>query len=82
MTHITRRLTAENRNQLGNPTLGNRVWAAFYRAGKTMCRELPGGRTTRIWRRARLLCAIELTGQLDSELADRLTAGRAGADRT
>ena len=29
MTHITRRLTAKNRDQLRNPTLGNRVWATF-----------------------------------------------------
>ena len=26
MTHITCRLTAKNRDQLRNPTLGNRVW--------------------------------------------------------
>jgi len=31
MTHITCRLTAKNRDQLRNPTLGNLVWAAFYR---------------------------------------------------
>jgi len=29
MTHITCRLTAKNRDQLRNPTLGNRVWASF-----------------------------------------------------
>jgi len=29
MTHATGRLTAKNRDQLGNPTLGNRVWATF-----------------------------------------------------
>jgi len=29
MTHITRRLTAKNRDQFRNPTLGNRVWATF-----------------------------------------------------
>ena len=29
MTHITCRLTAKNRDQLRNPTLGNRVWVAF-----------------------------------------------------
>ena len=29
MTHLTCRLTAKNRDQLLNPTLGNRVWAAF-----------------------------------------------------
>jgi len=30
MTHVTCRLTANNRDQLRNPTLGNRVWAAFF----------------------------------------------------
>jgi len=29
MTHVTCRLTAKNRNQLRDPTLGNRVWATF-----------------------------------------------------
>jgi len=29
MTHVTCRLTAKNRDQLRNPTLGNRVWATF-----------------------------------------------------
>ena len=29
MTHVTCRLTAKNWNQLGNPTLGNQVWATF-----------------------------------------------------
>jgi len=29
MTHLTCRLTAKNRDQLRNPTLGNRVWATF-----------------------------------------------------
>jgi len=29
MTHITCRLTAENRDQLRNPRLSNRVWATF-----------------------------------------------------
>jgi len=29
MTYVTCMLTAKNRDQLGNPTLGNRVWAAF-----------------------------------------------------
>ena len=27
MIHVTCRLTAKNRDQLQNPTLGNRVWA-------------------------------------------------------
>jgi len=29
MTHATCKLTAKNRDQLRNPTLGNRVWATF-----------------------------------------------------
>jgi len=29
MTHVTCRLTAKNRDQVRNPTLGNRVWATF-----------------------------------------------------
>ena len=29
MTHVTCRLIAKNRDQLRNPTLGNRVWATF-----------------------------------------------------
>jgi len=29
MIHVTRRLTAKNRDQLRNPTLGNRVLATF-----------------------------------------------------
>ena len=29
MTHVTCRLTAKNRDQLRNFTLGNRVWASF-----------------------------------------------------
>jgi len=29
MTHVTCRLTAKNRDELRNPTLGNRVWATF-----------------------------------------------------
>jgi len=29
MTHVTCRLTDKNRDQLRNPTLGNRVWATF-----------------------------------------------------
>jgi len=29
MTHVTCWLPAKNRDQLRNPTLGNRVWATF-----------------------------------------------------
>ena len=30
MIHVICRLTAKNRDQPRNPTLGNRVWATFY----------------------------------------------------
>ena len=30
MTHVACRLTAKNRDQLRNPTVGNRVWATFF----------------------------------------------------
>ena len=30
MTHLTCRLTAKLRDELRNPTLGNRLWATFY----------------------------------------------------
>jgi len=30
MIHVTCRLAAKNRDQLRNPTLSNRVWAAFF----------------------------------------------------
>ena len=30
MTHVTCRLTAKNRDQLRNPTLGNGVWSMGY----------------------------------------------------
>ena len=36
MTHVTCRLTTKNRDQLRNPTLGNRVWAVFLRRAATV----------------------------------------------
>ena len=33
MTHVTCRLTAKNRDQLRNPTLGSRLWATFFTVG-------------------------------------------------
>jgi len=43
MTHVTCRLTAKNRDQLRNPTLGSRVWAACVQvtAGAVGGREGP-----------------------------------------
>ena len=41
MIHLTCRLTAKNRDQLHDPTLGNRVWATFtfYSTGRETSRE-------------------------------------------
>jgi len=41
MTHVTCRLTAKNRDQLRNPTLGNRVWATFTFFYTEAMRRLP-----------------------------------------
>jgi len=41
MTHITCRLTAKNRDQLQNPMLGNRVWAAFFTTSIVVVRMYP-----------------------------------------
>jgi len=44
MTHITCRLTAQNRDQLRNPTLGNRVWATFtFLESGTLRADVRGG---------------------------------------
>ena len=58
MTHVTCRLTAKNWDQLQNPTLGNRAWAAFLtkiyafsalmllvgrQEGHPACKKLSGG---------------------------------------
>ena len=41
MTYVTCRLTAKNRDQLRNPTLGNRVWAtfSFFTGAQQQCRR-------------------------------------------
>jgi len=36
MIHVTCKLTAKNRDQLRNPTLGNRVWATFLSGQEAM----------------------------------------------
>ena len=47
MTHVTCRLTAKNRDQLRNPTLGNQVWATFFTQG---LRRVPIVRPVRVCR--------------------------------
>jgi len=55
MTHVTCRLTAKNRNQLRNPTLGNRVRATFT---FTLYHDVPSSQTLSLssWRRVADLC--------------------------
>ena len=36
MTHVTCRLTANHRDQLRNPTLGNRIWTTFTFTGASV----------------------------------------------
>jgi len=45
MIHVTCRLTAKNRDQLRNPTLGNRVWATFtfFTQKSGVCDNAPEG---------------------------------------
>ena len=48
MTHVTCMLTAKNRDQLRNPTLGNRVWATFtFLSSKIFSGSLMGSRPHR-----------------------------------
>jgi len=42
MTHVTCRLTAKNRKQLRNPTLGNRVWAISFIMQRLMRHDCVG----------------------------------------
>jgi len=51
MTHVTCRLTAKNRDQLRNPTLGNRVWATFTFTFLAFGGHVPGGSAVQ-WGRA------------------------------
>jgi len=46
MTHVTCRLTVKNRDQLRNPTLGNRVWATFFTTKGKEGRGREGGKRT------------------------------------
>ena len=41
MTHVTCRLTAKTRDQLRNPTLGNRVWATPFLATNSLLVTCP-----------------------------------------
>jgi len=61
MTHITFRLTAKNRDQLQNPTFGNRVWATFtflpedFVGAKFYCPHALAGGNQHIWIREKML---------------------------
>ena len=51
MAHVTCRLAAKNRDQLRNPTLGNRVWATFLP-------ELVAA--SLVWSLSSLLCSVSV----------------------
>jgi len=64
MTHITCRLTAKNRYQLGNPTLGNRVRASFLNTqyGLSSLAVVVAIFTICSLTRDRLWCLVSLSG--------------------
>ena len=79
MTHNTCRPTAKNRDQLRNPTIGNRVWATFFvdysdtvtktpqgtgRTSEAGCAEAAG--LSRL--RCRATLAIIVTGQHSTDV--------------
>ena len=59
MTHVICKLTAKNRDQLRNPTLGNRVWAAF---AFSVCYSWWAEDYRRLWRRAEATTRQRLVG--------------------
>ena len=60
MTHVTRRLTAKNRDQLRNPTFGSRVWLPFYNMHATAVTIL----TTVVQWRIRDFKSVGLIGEV------------------
>ena len=68
MTHVTCRLTAKNRDQLRNPTLGNRVRAAFTfcTGGGATNQRLPGDAR----RPAQILCQQQDGRRVGRRFAD------------
>ena len=64
MTHVTCRLTAKNRDQLRNPTLGNRVRASF--TFFTLSSVVSG--RAGLWHTEHDVETVELLKQNDAEL--------------
>jgi len=64
MTHVTCRLTAKNRDQLRNPTLGNRVRASFT---FFILSSVVSGRAG-LWHTEHDIETVELLKQNDAEL--------------
>jgi len=82
MTHVTRRLTAKNRDQLRNPMLGNRVWATSTFLPSTYASEIEH----RVWTNKCQLsqidprCKIVRRIELDNR-CDKLQRSSVGARR-
>ena len=58
MTHVTCRLTVKNRDQLQNPTLGNRVWITCYFYLKYTCSRVTSASSALVG--SQRLCAIQI----------------------
>ena len=65
MIHVTCRLTAKNRDQLRDPTLGNRVWPTFF--------------TTTAWRSAVNASSVVFTATSEAEHRDAVVGLFSGA---
>ena len=80
MSHVTCRLTAKNRDQLRDPTLGNQVWAPYPRSKRRRVYETIGRPSVRLsqQRAAGLLLWARRAGDID-RLSGIYTARRVAA---
>jgi len=69
MTHVTCRLTAKNRDQLRNPTLGNRVWSTCFTRARC-------GLLLQMWRGRRVYVSACWTQRWAWALQKRLNRSR------
>ena len=75
VTHVTCRLTAKNRDQLRNPTLGNRMWVGYlylfttYTLTTWHCPHSPAGRAAinRYLLQQRVCCCGPMLEQTDGD---------------
>ena len=76
MTHVTCRLTAKNRDQLRNPTLGNRVWATYtvLMSAQQLHGDKGGRDDITPVRRSPLFCLVSLRAKRDIDFLREVAA--------